>query len=107
MEFYLLEINQYYKLFLLISLLIFFFYHYFNSMELICMCVIGKEENLYVKEFIDYYKKLGFNHIYIYDNNEVNGEKFENVINDKIKEGFVTIINKYNQKYIEDSLEFN
>ena len=32
-----------------------------------------------------------YNHIYIYDNNDVNGERFEDVLDDEIKTNFVTI----------------
>ena len=59
----------------------------------ICLCVIAKRENLYAKEYVNHYKKLGYQHIYIYDNNDVDGEKFEDVIQDEINSGFVTIIN--------------
>ena len=59
----------------------------------VCLCVVCKEENLYIKEFVETYKKLGFNHIFIYDNNDINGEKLEEVINENVKEDFVTIIN--------------
>ena len=57
------------------------------------MCVIAKNENLYVKEFVEYYKKIGYNNIFIYDNNEKNGENFYEVIDNHIKKGFVEIIN--------------
>ena len=57
----------------------------------VCMCVIGKKENLYAKEFINYYKNLGYNHIFIYDNNDVNDEKFEDVLRQEILDNFVTI----------------
>ena len=43
----------------------------------ICLCVIAKMENLYAKEYVNHYKKLGYKHIYIYDNNDLDGEKFE------------------------------
>ncbi len=59
----------------------------------ICLCVIAKKENLYAKEYVNHYKKLGYKHIYIYDNNDSNDEKFEDVIKDEINSGFVTIIN--------------
>ena len=59
----------------------------------ICLCVIAKKENLYAKEYVNHYKKLGYSHIYIYDNNDINDEKFEDVIKDEIDSGFVTIIN--------------
>jgi len=53
---------------------------------------MGKEENIYVKEYINYYKNLGYNHIFLYDNNNINGEKFEDVLEDEIIKGFITII---------------
>ena len=59
----------------------------------ICLCVIAKNENLYAREFVEYYKKIGYDKIFIYDNNEINGEYFEEVINDYVKNGFVNIIN--------------
>ena len=58
----------------------------------VCLCVIGKNENLYIREFIDYYKNLGYNHIYLYDNNDINDEKFDDVIKDEIDNGFVSLI---------------
>ena len=57
-----------------------------------CVCVIGKRENLYAKEYVNYYKSIGYNHIFIYDNNEENDEKFEDVLQEEIKSKFVTII---------------
>lgn len=40
-----------------------------------------------------HYKKLGYNHIFIYDNNEPNTENFSDILKDEIKKGFVSIIN--------------
>jgi hypothetical protein len=64
----------------------------------VCLCILGKEENLYAKEYINYYKKLGYNHIFLYDNNDLNGESFEEVLKDEINEGFVSIINYRGKK---------
>ena len=44
---------------------------------------MGKNENLYVKEFVEHYIKLGVDHIYIYDDNEPNTEKFSNILGRK------------------------
>ena len=52
-----------------------------------------KKKFLYAREYVNLYKKLGYSHIYIYDNNDINEEKFEDVIQDEIDWGFVTIIN--------------
>ena len=59
----------------------------------ICLCTTGKRENLYVREYIEHYKKYGVDKIFIYDNNDINGEKFEEVIQDYINIGLVEIIN--------------
>ena len=59
----------------------------------VCLCVIGKKENLYVKEFISHYKRIGYDKIFLYDNNDINDEKFEDIIESEIKSGFVSIIN--------------
>jgi len=59
----------------------------------IAVCAIGKNENLYIREWVEYYKNLGINKIFLYDNNDINGERFEEVINDYITIGFVEISN--------------
>lgn len=48
-------------------------------------------ENAYAVEWVEYYKKMGFDHIYIYDNNHIGEEHFEDVLSDYISDGFVTI----------------
>ena len=58
----------------------------------IALCTIGKNENLYIKEFIEYYISLGVNKIIIYDNNDIDGEKFDEVIIDYILNKSVDII---------------
>ena len=67
-----------------------------------CICVQIKNENLYLLEFVEYYYKLGFSKMYIYDNNDY---EFPNLIIQKyIDNGFVEIINildKYKQALTE------
>ena len=48
----------------------------------ICICTIVKQENKYILEYIEYYKNFGVDKIYIYDNNNINGEYFDNIILD-------------------------
>jgi hypothetical protein len=59
----------------------------------VCICCIAKNENRYIREFIEYYKKLGIDHISIYDNNDPDGEVFNDVIQDYIDSGYVNILN--------------
>lgn len=51
----------------------------------IALCCIAKMENDYIRFFVEYYKNLHFDKIFIYDNNDIDGEKFEDVINDYIQ----------------------
>ena len=77
--------------------IIFVLFIYFKFMKInklkVCLCTIGKLENLYVREYISHYIKYGVDKIFIYDNNDLNGERFENVINDYIENDIVEIIN--------------
>ena len=63
-----------------------------NILNKVCLCTIAKEENRYIKEFIEHYKNYDIDKIYLYDNNNKNGEKLEDVINDYIKSGLVELI---------------
>lgn len=74
----------------------------------VCLCAIGKMENHYLREWVQHYKELNFDAIYLYDNNDVDGEHFEDVIKDYIDSGFVKVIDvrgKVNQQ-IEKYNEF-
>ena len=89
------SINKKFKIIIIIiSVLIYdFFINKKSNKKFICLCVIGKKENLYAKEYINHYKNLGYDHIFIYDNNEINDEKFSDILQRELKNGFVSIIN--------------
>ena len=59
----------------------------------ICICTLGKEENRYIREFVEFYEKHGIDKIFLYDNNDVDGENFDEVIKDYINKGFVEVLN--------------
>ena len=50
----------------------------------ICICSIGKNENLYIREYIEHYFRLGVDKIFIFDNNDIEDENFENNLIDII-----------------------
>jgi hypothetical protein len=64
----------------------------------VCLCAVAKEENKYIREFVEHYKRYGIDKIYLYDNNDINGERFEDVINDYINIGFVELIDYHGVK---------
>ena len=63
-----------------------------KKLDRICLCAVAKEENKYIREFVEYYQKYDIDKIYLFDNNDEDGEKFEDVIDDYIKSGFVELI---------------
>ena len=57
----------------------------------VCLCTLAKNENKYIKEFVEHYKKYGVDKIYLYDNNDINGEKLEDVIDEYVKNGLIFV----------------
>ena len=55
------------------------------------LCCIGRLENPYIREYVEYYKKLGVTNICLYDNNYDGEEDFRDVIGDYIDEGYVIL----------------
>ena len=56
----------------------------------LAICTMARKENLYIKDYVDYYLKLGFDHIFIFDDNEPGVEKISDVIDNSYHES-VTI----------------
>lgn len=65
------------------------------------ICAIAKNENAYLYEWATYHLALGFSHIYLYDNNDVDGEQITDVLNADEFIGKITIIDVRGQKYIQ------
>lgn len=63
----------------------------------VALCCIGRMENRYVVEYVEYYKKLGVDKIFIYDNNHDGEEHFEDILQSYIDEEFVQIIDYRNK----------
>ena len=71
-----------------------------NSLRL-ALCTMGKKENLYTREFVEYYIKLGFDHLFIYDDNDPYTEKIIDEVPDKYKDR-VTIYDNLKDKKIRN-----
>jgi hypothetical protein len=102
-KFKLLDKNRRYSKYLILLFILFLFSilkineekykkkNFFFDLKL-CLCTLGKNENKYIREFVEYYKLYGADKIYLYDNNDIQGERFEEVIEDYIKENYVEIV---------------
>lgn len=62
------------------------------------LCCIGRLENRYIKEFVQFYINLGVDKIFIYDNNYDGEEYFEDELKFFISNGFVKIIDFRNKQ---------
>ena len=62
-----------------------------------CMVTKAKHENLYVREFVEYYLNLGVEKFYFGDDNEENIENLSDVLDDYIKKGIVDVEYIYNR----------
>ena len=57
----------------------------------VCLCTVGNKENKYIKDFVQFYENIGVDKIFLYDNNDKDGETFDEVISDYIKKEFVEV----------------
>lgn len=71
----------------------------YKSNTKVAMCTIAKKENRYIKYFVEFYKKLNYDHIYFYDNNDPGDEAIDNlpIVKEEIKNGYITVF-KYRPK---------
>ena len=67
----------------------------------IAMCSIGRMENKYAVEFVEFYHNLGVDKFFIYDNNYDDEEHFEEVLQKYIDDGIVEIIDYRNKSYCQ------
>ena len=51
-----------------------------NKQIKVALCCMAKKENLYLREWVEYHLEMGFTHIFIYDNNDINEERCETPI---------------------------
>ena len=52
---------------------------------------MAKNENKYIKEFIDYYKNLGINKIILYDNNDIKDDNLKVILKKYINNNFIEL----------------
>lgn len=67
----------------------------------VAICAICRLENKYIREWVAYYKNLGIDHIYLYDNNDENSERLSHVLLDYLNEGYVSITEIFGRQGLE------
>ena len=64
----------------------------------VAICTVGRLENRYINEFVDHYRNIGIDKIFIHDNNYDGEDHFEDVLQQDINSGLVEIINYRNRQ---------
>lgn len=59
--------------------------------ESVSLCVMSKDEELDIAEFLEYHKRIGFDKAYVLDNNSTSAAQFSSVLS-YVKSGFVEYI---------------
>lgn len=62
-----------------------------NTEKRIDICCVAKNENLTIKDWVDYHLNIGFNHIWIYDNNDPDDNSLCDILENEIGENRVTV----------------
>lgn len=66
--------------------------------EKMTICAIAKNEYRYIKDWAAYHLRIGFDKIVIYDNNDLNGERYDELLNEYIAKGQVEIRDRRGQQ---------
>ena len=65
------------------------------------ICAIAKNENAYLYEWAEYHLSLGFSHIYVYDNNDVDGERVDDVFANTEIVSKISVFDVRGEKFVQ------
>ena len=71
-------------------------YNFRGVGDKVSLCAIARNENNYIREWVEHYRNIGFDYIFIFDNNDANGERITDVT-DEFGD-FVTVDTRYRGK---------
>lgn len=65
---------------------------YLKKMDEYVVCGIAKNEDDYIEDWVRFHLRIGFDHIYLYDNNAPDKAKYADILKQYIDAGKVTVI---------------
>ena len=98
------SINFFIKIIFILSILLLILFDKKKNIK-VALCTMGKQENLYVKEFISYYIRLGMDKIFIYDDNDNNTEQISDVVEKRFRK-YVKIYKPKQLKLFSQTKQF-
>lgn len=67
----------------------------------VALCAIARQENRYIREWIDYHKSIGVSKIFLYDNYHASEERLADVVQDYVAEGFVELNDYHDREFAQ------
>lgn len=65
---------------------------------------IAKQENHYIKDWVKYHLGIGVDRIYLVDNNDIDGERYDDILKEYTDDDKLIIINKRGEKGIQNQV---
>lgn len=62
---------------------------------------LAKQEEHYIKDWVDYHLRIGFDRIYLIDNNDENGEKYNDILKEYTQDNRLILISRRGEKSIQ------
>lgn len=72
---------------------------FMNGTKKVWLASLVKQENNYLLEWVDHYRKIGVDKILLCDNNDKDGERPQDVLQDYVDEGYVIVRDFRGQKF--------
>ena len=77
-----------------------------DELKTAIICIV-KNENQYIKEWVDYHLNLGFDTIFVNDNNDIEGESVKDILKDYVKSKKVVILNRRGEVIVRNNKLLN
>ena len=74
---------------------------YMKLSERYILVGIAKQEEHYIKDWVAYHLRIGFDNIILYDNNDVFGESYDELLKEYVESGKLSIVNVRGKKGVQ------
>lgn len=77
---------------------------YDNLSKEIVVLGMAKNEEHYIKDWVAYHLRIGFDKIYLFDNNDENGERYDDLLSEYVDAGKLKIMNIRGRKGLQNAI---
>lgn len=77
---------------------------YVKKMEEYIVVSIAKQEKHYIKDWVAYHLRIGFDRIYLFDNNNIDGERYDEILKEYIDADKLELIDARGENGVQNSV---